>query len=54
MSGYARTSAFSILLVRTATPISLLIFRCHLVGREIFFSQTVFMLTMFHNYRRRI
>jgi hypothetical protein len=40
--GYARTSAFSILLVRTATPISLFICRRYLVGHEIFFSQTAF------------
>ena len=38
--GYPRTSAFSILLVETPTPISLFIFRRYLVGHEIFFSQT--------------
>jgi hypothetical protein len=40
--GYARTSAFSILLVGTATSISLSIFRRYLVGHEIFFSQTAY------------
>jgi hypothetical protein len=39
--GYARTSAFSILLVGTAAPISLFIFRRYLVGHKIF-SQTAF------------
>jgi hypothetical protein len=41
--GYARTSAFSILLVGTDTPISLLIFRCYLVWHEILFSPGLFL-----------
>ena len=40
VASYARASAFSILLIWTGTPISLFIFRCYLIGHEIFFSPT--------------
>jgi hypothetical protein len=42
VASYARASAFSILLIWTGTPISRFIFRCYLIGHEIFFSPTAF------------